>query len=114
MQVKSSSEFIVCQVMPQKYRNQLLHNKMLDALESARMQDRWEWIRVTSYTGTIFEPQSPLDRSAADGTQLLHVIIAYAILVTGEIGPLVTVKAGTASAKVHFALDTSRVTHHMF
>ena len=62
--------------MPQKYRNQLLHNKMLDALESARMQDRWEWIRVTSYTGTIFEPQSPLDRSAADGTQLLYVIIA--------------------------------------
>ena len=66
----------MCQVMPQKYRKQLLHSKMLDALESARMQDRWEWIRVTSYSGSIFDRKTPFDRSPIDGTHLLHAITA--------------------------------------
>ena len=71
---------------------------MLEALEHAKMQDRFEWLRETSFTGSIFNVDSTVDRAPVDGTHVAHVDIAENVCHTGHIGPLNNVTAGAASA----------------
>jgi hypothetical protein len=58
---------LALQAMPEKYRRELLHIKMLEALEMAQMGDRFDWLRVASFAGTIFDPRVSFDRSPVDG-----------------------------------------------
>ena len=75
---------------------------MLEALEHAKMQDRFEWLRETSFTGSIFNVDSTVDRAPVEGTHVAHVDIAENVCHTGHIGPLNNVTAGAASAEVIF------------
>lgn len=52
--------------MPDKY--ELIHAKMLDALEHAQKADRYTWLRETSFTGTVLDLRISFDRSPVDGT----------------------------------------------
>ena len=53
---------------------ELLHPKMYNVLEYNKMIDRWEWIRQTSITGSVFDLDQEVDRSLLDGIlQLIHV-----------------------------------------
>ena len=86
--------------MPEKYRNELLHIKMREALASAHMGDRVDWLREASFSGTVFDPRVRFSRAPVDGTLLQCQCAKCCKYVTGEIGPLVTVTGGAATAKV--------------
>jgi hypothetical protein len=54
--------------MLEKYRQELLHIKMVDALEHAHVEDRINWLREASFAGTVFDPRVSFDRSPVEGT----------------------------------------------
>lgn len=89
---------LVSQAMLEKYRQELLHIKV-DALEHAHMEDRTKWLREASFAGTVFDPRVSFERAPVEGTRFCIAMWRTPRL-TGEIGPIVTIKAGAASAKV--------------
>ena len=100
------------QALPEKYRNELLHVKILEALENAKFQDRFDWIRETSFTGTVFDSKNPVDRAPIDGTDAARKKLPSLFVHTGQIGPLTPVTAGAASANATFPSQHNIISEH--
>ena len=80
--------YFAFQVLPEKYRSELLHVKMFEALENAKFQDRFDWIRETSFTGTVFDLKMPVDRAPIDGTGVAHAEIESTFAIQGKLARL--------------------------